>query len=142
MDQSKGCFVVAIATVLLSACAQQPAVEGKPTTEILAARGYVIGEPVSEIRNYRVDGWNSVDSSHVTINAGPSTAYLLTLTGPCTGLLSASDLGFTTTAGSLTTLDKVVIQDVTGKSQCPITKIEKLQRLKREEGSSSSKGTQ
>lgn len=131
MTVSKTCrWFLPITTLALVACAQTPATEPKPIGEVVAARGYAIGEPVKEIPDYRVDGWNSVDASHVILNAGPSRDYLLTLMAPCTGLLFTSDLGFTTTVGRLTTLDSVVVQDASGRSQCPISKIETLKRVK------------
>ncbi len=128
-----------IAALALTACAQQPTAEIKPIADVVAARGYAIGEPVKEILNYRVDGWNSVDANHVIINAGPSSDYLLTLMAPCTGLLFTSELGFTSTAGRLTTLDSVVVQDSSGRSQCPISKIEALKRVKHAGESSTQK---
>ena len=121
---------LSITAVLLAACAQTPVAETRPIADVVAARGYAIGEPVKEILDYRVDGWNSVDANHVIINAGPSNDYLLTLMAPCTGLLFTSELGFTRTAGRLTTLDSVVVQDSSGRSQCPISKIEALKRVK------------
>ncbi len=128
---SKTCRgVLPIIALALAACAQTPVAEPRPIADVVAARGYVIGEPVKEILNYRVDGWNSVDANHVIINAGPSSHYLLTLMAPCTGLLFTSELGFTSTAGRLTTLDSVVVQDSSGRSQCPISKIETLKRVK------------
>ena len=120
-----------VSTALLGACAQQPATPEKTLPEILAAKGYVIGESLTEIKDYKINGWNSLDSSHLILNGGPSTDYLITLVAPCTGLISAPEqLSFTTTVGNLTTLDKVVISDMAVPSHCPIKKIETLKRVK------------
>lgn len=116
---------------LLSACAQQPVAPEKTLPEILAAKGYAIGEPLQEIKDYKINGWNSLDSSHLILNSGPSTDYLITLQAPCIGLMSNPEqLSFTTTVGNLTTLDKVVISDMAVPSHCPIKKIETLKRVK------------
>lgn len=118
--------IVSAVAAVITACAYQGVA---PTVQQqLAERGYVVGEEVRDIQNYRVDGWNHLDSRHLIINTGPSERYLLSLRIDCHALSSSEDIGFTHTAGRLTRFDSVILQDTAGlRRDCPIDRIEKLQ---------------
>lgn len=131
MLKSPRLFAATATAVLLGACAQQPTTPEKTIAEVMADRGYAIGEPVQEIRNYQINGWNSVDDKHLIVNSGPSKDYLISLKVYCVGLTSTEDVQFTTTAGTLTRLDKVVVNEMAVPSHCPIDKIETLTRVKK-----------
>lgn len=131
MLKSPRLFAATATAALLGACAQQPAAPQKTIAEVMADRGYAIGEAVQEIRDYQINGWNSVDDRHLILNSGPSRDYLISLKNYCTGLTSTENLRFTTTAGTLTRLDKVVVDEMAVPSQCLIDKIETLTRVKK-----------
>ena len=112
----------------VASCAHQ----GAPLSleQQLAERGYTQGEAVRDIQNYRVDGWNYLDSQHLIINTGPSDRYLVTLRTHCHALSSTESIVFTDTAGRLTRFDSVVVEDSAGlRRDCPIEALEKLQKL-------------
>lgn len=118
-----------IAFLMLLACAGTPP-ESISLEEKLAKRGYVIGEPVKRLRDYRINGWNSIDRYSVIMNAGASKNYLVTVRSPCEGLISAEHLTFSTTIGDLTDKDKLVVRGA-GRflEQCYIDKIYSLTRI-------------
>jgi hypothetical protein len=117
----------------MAACATTPP-EAVDIDAALQKRGFKAGEAVDRIQRFRIDDWRYLDASHVIVGAGPSSNYLLTLMGRCNGLMSTEDLGFSTTAGDLTTLDKIVIQSSTAPQEsCPIKEIRKLEALPKED---------
>lgn len=125
-------MTMAGAVLLAAGCASTPP-EAVDVNQALKVRGFKQGEPVERIQKFRIDDWRYVDATHVIVGAGPSSSYLLTLMGRCNGLMSTEDLGFSTTAGDLTTLDKLVIQSSTAPQEsCPIKEIRKLEALPKE----------
>jgi len=115
------------ATLGLSACATAPA---QPIQDRIAERGYEIGEPVNDIQQFRIDGYNAIDARNLIVSGGPSRQYLVTLTYSCTSMPDVEQLAFTTTTSRLTTLDRVVVPPGPGRIQqnCPIQSIYELQR--------------
>lgn len=100
----------------------------------LAKRGYTQGETVRDIQNYRLNGWNYVDSRHLIIDTGPSDRYLVTLRVSCHELSSTQDIGFTSTAGKLTRFDSVLLRDSSGmRRDCPIEELQRLQKASAED---------
>jgi len=93
--------------VLATACSGAPP-EPIPIEEQLAAKGYLIKEPVKRIKDYRINGWSSVDRRNVILNVGASKNYLVTVRSPCDGLRSAEHLAFSTIIGDLTDKDKLI----------------------------------
>ena len=115
--------------LLAVACADQPA-SPQTLAEKLAARGYEQGQKVGAIRRVNIDGWNTLDSSHVIIDAGPSRYFLVTLSFACSGVDFEQGLHFTTTPpGDLTTLDMIVVPQPGGAQHCPIKSINELHKL-------------
>jgi hypothetical protein len=102
----------------------------KPTAveQLLATHGYQQSESVKAIRSYRITNWTVLDDQHVVLTTEPEQDYLITLTSPCQGLAVAPAIGFSSTAGDLTPLDKLVIQGDVVKTQCPIRRINQLKR--------------
>jgi len=113
---------------LLLACASAPA-EPETLQQALAKRGYVIGDPVERLHDYRINGWNSVDRTHVILTVGASDRYLVSLRNPCDGLRSAEHLAFTTTVGKLTKFDKLFVRDPGGFVEtCLVDTMHELKR--------------
>ncbi len=123
------CFLVLTAlTIVLTACAISP--ETPLTLEQkLEARNYSVGEEVKRIRNYRINGWNYLDSKHVVMTAGVSDHYLVTLRNRCNELSSATNIAFTTTVGSLSVHDKILVKGLTNFiDHCFIQSLNKLEK--------------
>jgi len=117
--------------VLASACTSNPP-ESIPIEEQMAAKGYLIKEPVKRLKDYRINGWSSVDRRNVILNVGASDNYLVTVRSPCEGLRSAEHLAFSTIIGDLTDKDKLIVRDSGGYIQsCYIDTIQTLEKIKR-----------
>jgi hypothetical protein len=122
-------LLAVVPVLILAACAGSQ--EELTLAQKLEQKHYRLGEPVERIRDYRVSGWNSVDDEHLIIHAGPSESYLLTLRTPCHNLRSAEHIAFSTTVGSLTRLDKVIVRSRPDgfTEHCWIEAMHALQRL-------------
>lgn len=119
---------------LLAACATPP--QGpKPLNldQQLAERHYLMGPSVDRIRNYQLSGWNYVDNYHVIMRAGVRDQYLITLRSYCPDLSSATSIAFTTTVGSLTTADALLVRGPGSiLDRCQIRYINRLERVERQ----------
>lgn len=111
------------------------AADESPTLESrLSKLGYTQGESVQSINNYRVDAWNYIDDKHVMIYTGVSSRALLTLLSTCPELSSVEHIGFSSTAGHLTTFDKIVTRGAGGfHRDCQISEIHQLDSTKTKE---------
>lgn len=126
------CITVLVLTVMgVTACASSPK---KPLTleEELAERHYYVSEPVEEILQYRIDGWNYIDRRHVILQTGPADHYLVSLINPCHGLSSAEDIAFSTTVGRLTKHDSLLVKGAGGiLERCHIGGLDRLEETDR-----------
>ncbi|SER06554.1 hypothetical protein SAMN04488038_11520 [Solimonas aquatica] len=118
--------------LLLHACATHAPAADDGLEKKLAQQGYRQDGSVQRIQNYRIDGWNFVDDTHLVFTAGPSRDYLITTLTPCTALRGADQIGFTSTGQEVTTLDKIVVRAIGFTDQCPIKAIDELKRVKKE----------
>lgn len=119
------------ATLAFGCAATQEQQQPKTLEEQLADLSYLRADEVDHIQNYRIDGWNFVDTRHVILHVPPSRRYLLTLSIPCSALIGQSEIGFTSTNSQLTKLDKLVVEEP-GSSvprSCPIERIDRLDRI-------------
>lgn len=124
-------LIGAVTLLLATACAIEPH-EPVPLEEKLAKRGYTIGEQVTRIREYRINGWNDVDRQNVIMNVGASKNYLVTVRSPCDGLRSAVNLAFSTTVGDLTDKDKLLVRGTGGHLEhCYIDTIHTLEKIEK-----------
>ena len=124
---------VAVSAAALFGCASSgPAADGKPSLQsLLAERGFKLGKEVSSIEDYRINGWNGVDSQHLIFDAGPGRNYLVTTQMPCNGLLSAEQIAFTSTLNPLSRLDKLLVQDAGFTTNCPIKELHALDKIEK-----------
>lgn len=118
----------------LSACASAP--QGPAPLNLdqaLAERHYLMGPGVDRIRNYQLSGWNYVDNYHVIMRAGVRDEYLITLRSFCPDLSTATSIGFTTTVGSVTTSDALLVRGPGSiLDRCHIRYINRLEKIERE----------
>jgi hypothetical protein len=115
-----------LVSLLLAACA---ATSEEPLTleARLAGLGYVLGEPVKRIQNWNLNGWSYVDDRNFIMNSGVRDKYLVSLRSPSFDLRSAVNIAFSTTVGSLTDKDRVIVRTAGGMPQSFM--IESLHRL-------------
>lgn len=105
----------------------QDALQGK-----LEKLGYRQADAVEKVQDYRVNGWNYIDSKHIVIYAGPSRRYLITTMNDCSDLISAENIGFSSTVNYLTKFDSLRVRGAGGfERNCPITEIHALESIKK-----------
>lgn len=121
--------VIAAAAIALGACASQ----AKPQLSLeqqLQKRDYEIIGPVERIQNYQLMGWNSLDRYNLIVLSSPSRAYLVTVKPPCNNLRFADTIGITSTAGTVTLFDSVLINENPGGflERCWIGNLQELKQ--------------
>ncbi|MCQ4272654.1 MULTISPECIES: DUF6491 family protein [Pseudomonas] len=122
------------ALLLLAACAQQPyRDESLPLDERLALLGFRQGEATDSILAFNVSGWQHLDSRHITLESGIGRNFLIVFSNPCYNLESGNRIGYSTTGGSLTRLDRIVAVDNGMPQSCLIGDIYRLEKLPKAE---------
>jgi hypothetical protein len=114
MNTLKLIGIAVISLSLLAGCAQTTPRGESDVEEVLVGMDMVRDRTVDSIRDYRIDGWRSVDRYHVILTTGVNEDYLLSFKTPCFGLNSAFAIGFTTTVGGVTKFDKIIVEDAGG----------------------------
>ncbi|MDH4059335.1 MAG: DUF6491 family protein [Aquincola sp.] len=92
--------------IVAAACASTP---DEHWTEQLTARGLAPAETVNSIPDFRLDGFNVLDSEHLIVYTGVQRRHLVTFGAPCPGLRFAQRLAYDGTAGSLGRLDTLTV---------------------------------
>jgi len=124
---------IAMLAVALAACASTPAGKQAQTLEQkLVDHGYKLGKEVDHVERWNIDGWSRIDDQHVVFNSGPSRDYLVSVGTACSGVASATTIGFTATVDRVTKFDKLVVRDMGFTDQCPIESLHELKRLKQD----------
>jgi len=117
---------------LLAACASPPYDdESRPLEERLALLGFRQGEAVDSILGFNVSGWQYLDDHHITLESGVGRNFLIVFSRPCYNLRANNRIGYSTTGGSLTRLDKIVSVDNGMPQACLIGDIYRLEKLAR-----------
>jgi hypothetical protein len=78
------------------------------------------GAPIEEFHYFRLDGWQSLGDDRVVIWTSPSDAYMVTVEGPCTELGFTNRLGITSTFGTVSHFEALLVR---GGQRCPIKEI-------------------
>lgn len=108
----------------LTACAGVPREEGGGSA--LDRYMEYAGDPVDRFSYpQRLRGWHPIDREHLYIRTGPTTTYMLTVTGGCIGLMTTHRIGITTNAGRAVVtsgLDDVQLE----QDRCRIVEIRPL----------------
>jgi len=127
-------YRVLLSTSLVSvlfACAGNPS-DPVSLTEQLALKNFRIGPPVSTVRNYRINGWSSVNARFIIITTGVSNNYLIGFMNNCSETRSATSIVFSNTAGRLTTADKMLVRSAGGFTDtCFINSITQLEKIEK-----------
>jgi hypothetical protein len=130
--QCRSLMAAVVVSAALSACATSTDKAKQPTLEErLGERGYALGGPVERINDYRIAGYQTLDEENLILDAGVSRYYLIALNRPCTGVTATDNIGFTTTASTLTRFDRLEFQQPGTPQTCQIEEIRELQRVKR-----------
>lgn len=118
---------------LLSACASQDS-QPEPTLEQrLEKNGYRQAEEVDSVRGFQLSGWNWLDDHHIMVDNGPGQNYLVSFNFPCRDLNAVNQIGYTSTVGTLSKLDRIMARSSSGiPINCPIGSLYKLERLPRQ----------
>lgn len=120
-----------VVSMFLAACSQQALRdETLPLADRLAMLGFRQGEPVKSVWYVDIDGWQYLDKSHMVLGTGPGRSYLVEFSYPCRNLNFSNLITYSTTVGSLTTLDKIVSTDSSGIPEyCLIGEIYRLEKV-------------
>lgn len=104
---------VTLITLLLTACAATTEnAEPANANELADQKGYVLGDEVQSIHNYRIDGWQYLSNRSLILPAGPSVYFLVMLDRNCSELRSAEAIALSTTMGNLRSgFDAVIVRD-------------------------------
>ncbi|QLF94515.1 hypothetical protein HW090_15450 [Pseudomonas sp. ABC1] len=104
--------------------------ESLPLEERLARLDYRQGKVLDSIQRYDIDGWQYLDKSHLILGGGPRGAYLIEFSSPCRNLAFSNRIGYSTTVGALSRLDRIVSSDGSGfPEHCLIGNIYRLERI-------------
>ena len=119
------------AALAAAACATQ----AKPQLSLdeqLQKRDYQVVGPVERIQNYQMMGWNSLDRYNLIVLSSPSRSYLVTVKPPCNNLRYAETIGITSTAGTVTLFDSVIVNERAGGylERCWIENLQELKQTR------------
>jgi hypothetical protein len=122
-------FISLLLTTFIAACSSTNTTSTNSTpSELAISKGYTLDQPIKSIKNYRLSGWNYVNSKAVIISTRGSDQYLLTLKNACHNLNHQSSIGTTATVNELyAAFDAVVVRDENNfEIKCYIDEIYKL----------------
>ena len=83
-------------------------------------------QQVKAIQDYRLNGWNVIDSQSLVINTGPQTHYLLILQRKLTDLRFAENILISSTAGRVQAKFDTVATPIVPQNEVAIERIYKL----------------
>ena len=128
-------FVIALAALVLSACAGIP--QRTSDQEDLERYLQYAGEPVDSVSFLGgYDSWRSLGRDKLVIWTGVNQAYLLSVAGTCIDLPFATRIGIKTRGSTLGRGDSVIV----GRGQsCLITEVRPIDYRKMKQERSSSK---
>lgn len=100
--------------ISLSACAGTAPEADKSVDEILAEKNLKIVEPVKQLINFNIRGWQYVNLQNVVLEDGPSKKYLVELNNPCRNLQFAQRIAFTSFGRVVSRNEKLIVTDGPG----------------------------
>jgi Family of unknown function (DUF6491) len=116
------------AALTLAACATGPETSW---AERLQAKGLMLGDTVTSIPRFRLDGFDALDAEHVILYTGVNRRHLVTFGAPCHGLNFAQRLAYRAPAvGSIGRLDTLTpLGQGAGTVPCVIDSIQELKAV-------------
>ncbi len=123
-------------SALLGACVALSREEAQTRAELLAAKGYEMNNEIRSIPNYRISGWEYLDSYSILLDGGDKQKYLVSFLQRCTELRRANVLTTTSKIQQLTTFDTVLVRQAGGGflQGCRIDKLYSLRTIEQESG--------
>jgi hypothetical protein len=119
-----------MAGALLAGCAAPTPSESIAWRDRLEQLGYKPGATVDSIPQFRIDGFNVLDPTHLVLYTGHDRRHLVTMGTPCPGLTFAERIGYSTSGGSLTRFDKLYVVDRQRiELPCVIASLQALDKL-------------
>lgn len=112
----KSLLSLLVLALLLAGCGIPRRPEGAALNEYLQ----FAGPPVDQVRFFRLDSWEVVGRYQLVIYVTPWEAYLTTVAAPCEQLGWVNRLGVTSTVGTLSKFESVVMRD---NQHCPILEL-------------------
>jgi hypothetical protein len=100
------CTLMLVMGYLLLGCATDPT--ARHTAQLTSYSRYA-GAPVEQFRAYRFSNWEVVGDLQLVIWTEFNEAYLLTVKPPCRQLQWTDHIAITTTVGTVTTLDNILV---------------------------------
>ena len=121
-------MILVVTCTWLVACATNA---DKPSVEqILQEKGFVKGESVDRVYQFRINGWQALDEQNLILEAGVNDHYLITLRSFCLNLEQAFSIGVSSRMSSVEKSDQIIVQQVGGgRESCNIDEIYKLDSL-------------
>ena len=120
----------ALAAVGLSlfGCATEPA-NPNAWAEQLQAKGLKLGASLDSIPHFDIKGFDPLDKQHVLLHAGYERRVLATVDIGCLSLPYAHRIAYTSSAGSLTRFDKLLITGHGLRKSCRIESLQAVEKI-------------
>lgn len=116
--------------VLSSACTSMEKAGGPvDLAQALQQRGYRLGETLRSLPSFSLSGWSYIDEHHIQIDDGPGRDYLVKFTSPCPELAWADRIGYTTTAGTFSRMERILARDMGRPVSCLVEALYRLERV-------------
>lgn len=123
--------------LLLAGCASSPGDRAQRERaradylyQTLTGMGLVRGESVDRVPSFRISGWDDIDDRTLVLTAGVRDRYLVELMATCPGLSTRTGIGLSSSTGSLTVSDSILVLGIGGSPQrCPIRAIWELEEI-------------
>jgi hypothetical protein len=116
--------------LLLPACAVGPAKESKSLDEMLADKGYRVGEEIQQIQMFKFNNWTRLDNLHFILHSRVTDHYLVTLGSACDGLLYGATINLSSTVGQFTKFDYVVVSNPNRMPErCHVKTLNELEKI-------------
>lgn len=127
-------FITLLLIITVSACTTTDKKDALTPQQLAQQKGYELGEPVEKIMNYRLNGWNYVNTQALIISSTGNQRYLVTLRHRCQDLMNTEVIGSTSTGNALQANFDAFVVSTNGsrrgvEQRCYIDSIYKLSRM-------------
>jgi hypothetical protein len=131
MLRPKSIAATLVLGVMLQACATGADRESKSIEQMLADKGYRMGDEIQTIRQFSFNGWTELDELHLILHSRVSDRYLVTLATLCDGLRSSARIALSNTAGQFSKFDYVTVSGGPPgvNRRCNVRALHELERI-------------